>query len=193
MAEKMNLRPSERRLLVVVGLVVFVVINIWFVWPQFGELQKEKNARAAALDELTKFQKEIALAGARKAQVEKLKAAGADVPREEQVTEMLRTIQRQADAHKMHPNYGKQTSRTNQFFLEQSMNITTLSGEEELVNFLYNLGSGNSTIRVRDLDLRTDPRRYQLSANIQLVCNYQLKSTAARKQAAPGPTAQNSK
>ena len=33
--DKLNLRPQERRLLVLVGLIVFVVLNFWFVRPHF--------------------------------------------------------------------------------------------------------------------------------------------------------------
>ena len=36
MANSLNLRPSERRLLVIVGLILFVVVNIWFIWPLIG-------------------------------------------------------------------------------------------------------------------------------------------------------------
>jgi len=84
---------------------------------------------------------------------------------------------------------GRISSGTNQFFLEQSQNISVQSGEQQLVDFLYNLGSGNSLIRVRDLTLRPDPPRQNLSATVKLVASFQKKTAgkgapATRKTAA---------
>ena len=42
--DQLNLRPQERRILVVVLFLVFVVLNVMFVRPlfgQFGEMQLE--------------------------------------------------------------------------------------------------------------------------------------------------------
>ena len=38
--DRLNLRPFERRLVVAVGTVVFVVLNLVFVWPYFDERGK---------------------------------------------------------------------------------------------------------------------------------------------------------
>ena len=38
--DKLDLRPGERRLVVGVGIVVFIVLNLLFVFPNFGELKK---------------------------------------------------------------------------------------------------------------------------------------------------------
>ena len=56
-------------------------------------------------------------------------------------------------------------------------NINVLATEEQLVDFLYKLGSGASMIRVRDLELQPDPPRQHLSANIKLVASYQKNPT----------------
>ena len=45
----MNLRPQERRLVVFVGIVFFVVLNIWLVWPHFGDWTKVSMDRERAL------------------------------------------------------------------------------------------------------------------------------------------------
>ena len=47
--DKLNLRPGEPRLLVLVGLAGFVVLNVIFVWPRFGELGDQLEARRDAL------------------------------------------------------------------------------------------------------------------------------------------------
>ena len=83
-------------------------------------------------------------------------------------------------------NYSRQTADTNDlFFIKQMQNITVIATDEQLVNFLYKLGSGASMIRVLDLDLQPDAPHYHLSANIRLVASYQknLGPAGGRKPA----------
>jgi hypothetical protein len=191
MADTLNLRPSERRLLVAVGVVLFLVVNIWFVWPHFGDLQDVRNARAAALAKRQRYQDEISKKAEREAEVKRLEASTAGVRQQDQAIELLRAIQKQASAHRVSiTGNSRQMTRTNDFFFEQSQNITTESGELELLEFLYDLGSGNSTIRVRDLSVRPDAPRYKLSTNIKLVSSYRLEGAARKSAARPGSTAQ---
>jgi hypothetical protein len=63
--------------------------------------------------------------------------------------------------------------------VEQVQNITVLATEEQLVDFLYKLGTGASMIRVRDLELQPDQPRQRLVANIKLVASYQKNPPAA--------------
>jgi hypothetical protein len=79
---------------------------------------------------------------------------------------------------------GRILTRTNEFFLEQTQTINVQSGEQPLVDFLFNLGSGNSLIRVRDLVLHPDAQtRQQLAGAIKLVASYQKNPS---KAAVPG-------
>lgn len=41
--EQLNLTPQERRIVVVIAVVVFVVLNILLVLPHFGDLGKVKD------------------------------------------------------------------------------------------------------------------------------------------------------
>jgi hypothetical protein len=76
---------------------------------------------------------------------------------------------------------------TNEFFQEQSIPITVNTGEKELVDFLLDIGSGSSMIRVRDMNLRpADQNRYRLQGTITLSANYQKKPVP--KAAAPATT-----
>lgn len=193
MASQLNLRPSERRLLVVVGLVVFVVVNIWFVWPHFGELGNVRIRQDNAQMKLDAYEKEIARKPVNEAKVSQLEKSGSNVPREDQATVLLSAITAKAAQHKVGvTGQSRQTTSTNQFFLEQSVNVSTLSGESELVNFLHDLGTGGSTIRVRELSVSPEPQRHRLTAKIKFVASYQAKPTAAPKPAPP-QTAQTSK
>jgi len=190
MAEKLNLRPSERRLLVGVAVVLFVVINIWFVWPHFGDLQKAQTKRGSALKKLELYNAEIGKEAERQAAVTQLESAGSNVARQDQAIELLRAIQNKASVnHVSITGNSRQSTRTNAFFIENSQNITTLSGEVELISFLHDLGSGNSTIRVRDLTIRPDAPRFNLSSNIKLVSSYRVNAPAGKKKSPPPPTA----
>ncbi len=184
-----NLRPSERRLVVIVGVVFFIVINFWFVIPKFGEWDRVHARRWVAEQQLDAYQKEIAQMAAYDKIVKKMASEGQSVPPEEQSIQFSRTIQtHQAQSGVNVTSTSKMQTRTNQFFIEQSQTVVLQARENQLVNFLHSLGSGNSLIRVRDLSLRPDPSRQQLTANVKLAASYQKKpdpkgktGTAARR------------
>ena len=78
-------------------------------------------------------------------------------------------------------DFSRALVRTNDaFFVEQVQNINVIATEEQLIDFLYKLGSGASMIRVRDLELQPDPPHQRLAANIKLVASYQ-KNPASTK------------
>jgi hypothetical protein len=99
----------------------------------------------------------------------------------------MRTIQAQAEASGVgRANYSRSIMHTNDaFFIEQLQNINVVATDQQLVDFLYKLGSGASMIRVRDLELQPDGPRQHLNANIQLVASYQKKPAAPAGAAAP--------
>ena len=57
--DRLNLRPFEKRLVVGVAAVFFVVLNAWFVFPHFSDLSQAKDRRADALKKLERWQAEI--------------------------------------------------------------------------------------------------------------------------------------
>lgn len=189
-----RLSPLERRFVVGVTVVAFIIINMIFVWPHYGDRVRYNTRLNKARDTIEKFQKEIDQMKKNEAQVKTMENEGASVPQEEQSIDFLRTIQSQAGLNSVNVlNYGRQTTVSNQFFIERSQSITTQSGESELVGFLYSLGTGNSMIRVRGLSLRRDPSGTQLSANLTLAASYQKKAPPVRSAtpavAAPAGTA----
>lgn len=190
MANQLNLRPSERRLLVGVAVVLFVVVNIWFVWPHFGDLQQVRTRRAKALSKIKVFNEEIGKKAEREAEVARLESATGEAADRDQAIQLMSAVQKKASAHRVGiTGQSRLMTRTNEFFIEQSQNVTTLSGESELIAFLYELGSGNSTIRVRDLTIRPEPQRFKLSSTIKLVSSYRQKAPAGKKKARPATTA----
>jgi hypothetical protein len=184
-----HLRPMERRLVIGVAVVVFLVLNAWQVWPHFSDWGNLRGRLDEASRKLTLYQTATAQIPKLQAQVDTFESQGEVVAPEDQGINLMRTIQTQASASGVGiQNYSRQTTHTNDaFFVEQVQNITVLATEAQLVDFLYRLGSGASMIRVRDLDLQPDNPHYHLAANIRLVASYQKNSTPAKDTKNPAP------
>ena len=181
--DRLNLRPFEKRLVVGVGAVFFVVLNAWFVFPHFSDLDVAKKRRAEALKKLEGWQVEIDQVRKYQAGINKFIKEGQEVPAEDQQNQFANAIQnQQVQSGVGIQSFGRTTTKTNQFFLELTQLISVESGEAQLVDFLYNLGSGNSLIRVRDLALKPNAVRQALSGNVKLVASYQKNPP---KKAAP--------
>ena len=174
-----NLRPLEKRLVVAVGSVLFILLNFWFVVPHFSDWSKIDRRIDTASRKRNLFQAEIARMPVYEAAINSIEGSALAVPQEDQMLHFSTSIQSEAARSIGIPSStGKIRTETNQFFLELSQNITVQSKEQPLVDFLYNLGSSNSMIRVRDLALHPDPPHHQLMASIKLVANYQRKQPA---------------
>lgn len=186
--DRLNLRPFERRLVVGVGTVVFIVLNMFFVWPHFSARGKALEDLAAARALRTKFEKEVAEAPESQRKVRAIESEAEPVPPEDQGLQFLRTIQTQAAQSGVTlTGTSRETIRTNsQFFIERSQTITVVATEQQLVDFLFNIGAAGSMIRARDLSLRPDAPRQRLGGSVKLVASYQKK---APPKPAPAATA----
>jgi hypothetical protein len=175
-----NLRPFEKRVVVGVATMVFAVFNLWFVLPHFSDLAKMKTRMQDARWALGIRQVAIAQAPIHEAEINRLQKEGADVPAEDQVLQFQHTVTDEEMKSGVRPgSAGRTITTTNQFFLEQSQTITVQSGEQQLVDFLYNLGAGNSLIRVRELQLHPDAQTHQeLTATIKIVASFQKNPTS---------------
>jgi len=189
-----NLRPLEKRMVVGIAVMFFVILNFWFVVPHFSDMGQVKQRMFKATKLLNMYQAEIRLKSKYEKGIQDLQGASdsAPIPLEDQAGAFADTIRSQADLnHVQILNFGKIIPRTNdQFFWEQTASITVLSKEQNLVDFLYNLGLGNS-VRVRDLTLRPEmPARQQLNAGMKLVASYQKKApvpSSSPKASTPNP------
>lgn len=189
-----QLRPLERRLAVGVLVVVILVLNAWLIWPHFSDWGNLHRRLNNARSKLKLYETAIAQLPALEKEMKTFEGQGESVPPEDQAINFIRAIQNQAAESGVGINStSRQMSRTNEFFVEQVQNITVTATDEQLVDFLYKLGSSASMIRVRDLELQADNARQHLSANIRLVASYQKKpaaaSPAAANPAAPKPAA----
>ena len=181
-----NLRPFEKRVVVAVAALFFVVLNFLFVFPYFKEWDRVQERKFQADRKLGLYENEIGQTNLYTREVRRMESEGLEVPAEEQARHFANTINAQAGQSGVQlTSGGKTTFTTNQFFIELSQTITAQSPEQPLVDFLYNLGTGNSLIRVRDLNLRPDPQRQQIVATITLVASYQKKVAAKPGTVAP--------
>lgn len=181
-----HLRPMERRLAVGVLVVVIIVLNAWLIWPRFSEWGDLRARLKNARETLEQRQKAITQMANYQAQVQNLEGQGEFVAPEDQAINFMRSIQSQSAASGINGvNYSRSQMLTNEFFVEQIQNIQLSATDEQLVDFLYKLGSGASMVRVRNLELQPDPARQHLNANIQLVASYQKKPPAPARAAAP--------
>ena len=176
-----QLQPMERRLVVGVTVVVLLVLNFVFIWPHFSDWGNLDRRLNKAKSELARNQKAVAQIPQLQADVNKFKSSGESVASEDQAIDLMRTIQSQAAASGFGiQNFSRSITRANDpFFVEQVQNINVLAKEDQLVDFLYKLGSGASMIRVRDLELQPDPPHQRLNAQIRLVASYQKNPVAA--------------
>lgn len=183
-----NLTSLERRFVLVVAVVVFIVLNAIFVWPRFKDWKTVGIKITAAQDKLGRYQTRIAQSETNKILISKLEGESTSVPPEDQAVQLLSFIQNKAiqAGVDIQGNQRSQSKTNNQFYAEHAQTVTLVSGETNLVNFLYSLGEGNSLTRVRDLVLRPDPPRQRLNANLKIVASYQKKPVT--KAGVPAPT-----
>jgi Tfp pilus assembly protein PilO len=183
--DSLNLRPFEKRLVAAVAILLFIVLNAWFVIPHFKDWKRTKVQIAEARKKLEKYDTSVRQMPEMEKKIKAMEGDAQALPLEDQATEFLRAIQlQQAAVGVAVANTTPHKPQTNQFFLEQSATLRVTAPESQLVDFLYGLGSGNSQIRVRDLTLRPDQPRQQLDATVQLVASYQK---APPKAVAPSP------
>ena len=184
-AQFSRLSSVERWFIILVIIVVFAVINFIFIIPHFGDWGRLSRRIGEARDRQQRYEDAIAQSVTLSNQVMKLEGAGAAVLQEDQVNTFLTAIQNQAvQSGVIIVANTPQPQRTNQFFLERIQSLRTQSTEEQLVDFLYNLGAGNSMIRVRALSVQPDPPHYALNASATLIASFQKKPTV---RPAPAP------
>jgi Tfp pilus assembly protein PilO len=176
-----QLRPLERRLVVIVGVAVLLALNWAFIWPYLSDWGKYEMRLNNARAKLAQYQKAVAQTKDLENQLKKYEGEGEFVAVEDQGVNLLQTIQRQVvQSGVALQNTSRPQKNTNDvFFVEQVQNINVLAPEEQLVDFLYKLGNDSSMIRVRDLSLQPDPPHMRLAADIKLVASYQKNPTGS--------------
>jgi hypothetical protein len=193
-----RLNPTERRFVVGVAVVFFLVINIVWVWPHFADWGDTRGRMEAASKQLVVFETGTNLIPDLQKKIAKFQGQGQVVPSADQAVQFVRLIQNQTAQFGIIPenmSSQRQPGATNSFFVDQAETMTLQTTEKQLVDFLYSLGAtSNSLIRVKVLSVQPDPSHQRLTAHVTLVASYQKKaigsvgaapaSAAAKKPAA---------
>ncbi len=182
-----RLTSFERRVFFFFVILALIIFTLFVVRPMFKQWDEINARRAKAEKTLDVFKTEIDKSSFYRTNILILGAAGAVVAQEDQGVDFALTIQRQAAASKVNIIAStQQQGKTNVNFFEKAQALTVNAGEENLVDFLFNLGEGASLIRVRDISLRpADAQRSGLTANMKLVASYQKKTPPPPKPATP--------
>ena len=179
-----RLNPTERRFVVGVAVVFFIVINLVWVWPHFGDWSETKGRMAEAQKQLGIFVNGTNQIPDLQKEIDKYQRKGAIVPPSDQAVRFVRVIQSEASKVGIIPeSMGSQRqtgTASNAFFLEQNETMTMQSSESQLVDFLYNLGAGDSLIRVKVLSVQPDPPHQRLTTRVTLIASYQKPEIAPR-------------
>ncbi len=188
-----RLNPTERRFVVGVVVLFFLVINLVWVWPHFGDWSETKGRMKTASDHLDLFQGGTNKIPGIEKEIEKYQKQGQVVPPIEQAVQFVRLIQNQASRSgviisSMSPQR-QGTGPENPFFVEQNETVSMQSQEKQLVDFLYSLGAGDSLIRVKSLSVQPDQSHQQLTTRVTLVASYQKKPATAASASARTPAA----
>lgn len=199
--DRLNLRPQERRLVVGVGILLFAVVNFAFVFPRFGDLGRTQHKKREADRTLKRFHDELGRRTHYERELKRLESVGAYLPPEEQGLDFQREVYQQAQQTGVmiqDVRSGLQ-QRTNSFFEEQTLVARVITGEKELVDFLWGLGKGQSLTRVSSMSLQRDPTQTKLAGNLTLVKSFQKKppraaptttvAAAAKAKTTPAPAA----
>lgn len=183
--DKLNLGALERRIVVAALLVLFIVLNAMFVWPQFKDWNRVQLDIAKTRGTLGDFQREVDGLPALQKKEESLKGTGgAQLASAEMALALLKVVMPKVNAAGINvtsynPGQGLNTG-TNSYFEEQTLRISFQNtGDAELLKFMVSLGENNSTIRIRDLTVKPDPTQTKLMGELTMVASYQ-------KPAAPG-------
>jgi hypothetical protein len=191
--DKMNLKPQERRWVVIVVLVVFGLLNFIFVFPNFGNLGRTEQGLSDVRKDLKKFQDEIDKQSTYTRQLRELQEGGQFIVNEEQGLRLSQEVNNQASltgVSIISSTPGTRASgKTNQFFDEQTLQISINTDEPPLVEFLFNLAGRESLTRVRSMTLGPDPKRERLQGNLTLVKSFQRKAPARSTAAAASTNA----
>jgi hypothetical protein len=191
--DKLNMRPGERRLVVIVGIVVFLVLNLVFIWPNFGAYAKVNAQITRSQTDLRRFTMEVNNKDRYERELKNLQTAGGFVAQDDQTLQLQIEVANQARANQVNvlrtdPAPRMTTGRTNAFFDESSVVINVSTSETNLVDFLYNLSSRNtSLIRVRSMTLSPEPSRFRLQGTLTHVESFQKKPPVRPAVAAVAP------
>ncbi len=179
--DRLNLRPQERRWVVMAVAILAVVLHFWFVQPLFKQWGQTKTTLLNARETLAKYQSAVTQTEEYQKKLGKLEGqTGTGLLNPEQAGNLL--IQRvSAQARESKVNYSginvlRNASKPNEFFEEQTLHLgVNPTGDKEMVDFLVAIGNSDLMVRVKELNLNPDQGGYKLMGSMNLVASFQKK------------------
>ena len=183
-----QLKPVERRVVTIIGVVIFILLNYFFVVPHFGDWRRDefRIARATATNDL--YRAEIRHTEEYKRKVHELESSGEEVLPEDQAIDFVRFLNHVLANSIIVNSQSSLQTKTNDYSVDQQISLSLQATETNLVNFLYSMSEGNSMVRVRSMSLHPAQGQMQLGASITLVTSYQRKTAMPRGTNAPATT-----
>jgi type II secretory pathway component PulM len=192
--DRFQLRPQERRLVVVGTLILFVVLNFWFVWPHYGDLRRVRAQMERTRTTLDAYRVEVARTNQFLVRLLELEQQGTAVLDADKEITLLSTVQAQANRSGVGANSLSPASRapgggTNEFFEQRAIRLVlNATAPEPLIAFLEGLATNSVTLRVKELDLKADQSRSRLSATLQIVASFPRQPVAPKPAPPASPT-----
>ncbi len=190
--DKLGLSPQERRLVVIVGIVVFVVINWWVIIPMFGAWGRYEQKLLDATKLRDKYNAEIGRQKEYETKLKTLQQQGSQVASEEAALRLQQDVINQANLTGLGygtitpVNRSSTTVKTNSFFDEASVSVSVNTGEKELIDFLVRLADKELLVRAKSMDIGPDPQtQTRLMGNLTLVKSFQRKPPPRAATAPP--------
>jgi hypothetical protein len=110
-------------------------------------------------------------------EVKALQAEDSGVLSDDQAERFPATIFAQAAAAGLQiTSTSRVTSSTNAFFYERRQSLALQATERQFLDFLQNVGTSNSVLRVRALSSRPNPERTRFLASVTVAGSYRLSS-----------------
>ena len=181
--DKLNLRPQERRWVVMAVAVLAVVLHFWFVQPLFRQWSQAKTTLKNARETLAKYQSAITQTDEYRKRLGTLEGQGGTglLDPAQAGTLLIQRISAQARESKV--NYSginvlpRNTSKSDAFFEEQTLHLgVNPTGDKELIDFLVAIGNSDLMVRVKELNLNPDQGGYKLMGSMNLVASFQKKN-----------------
>src|SRR6516225_5512630 len=97
-----SLRPFEKRVVMAAGVLFFIVLNAWLVWPHFSDMGTVKARMKEAQKNLAKYEEEIAHKSEYLKKVRDLEGEGLAVPAEDQALQFANAVNAQAGQSGVH-------------------------------------------------------------------------------------------
>lgn len=183
----LNLSAQERKFLIFVAITIVLVLNFLLIWPQFGRWSEVNNDLEAKAKLKEEYNAKIAEMPKLKEKLSSLETNSTSLMiTSDPGTHFQRTVQTLARQKGFFADsWGTPSvnrSSTNKFFEEHTMMLRfSNTGEKELIDFMYGLSEGNSSVRVRDFAVRPDGTKTKLAGSLTLVASYQVEKKNGKR------------